>query len=156
VRVPVGAAQLQPPGAQSRPVGSPTSLRRVRARLDRVVDALSRVDPPGLEAAQRKLASPLGPDRPRGLRPAVDHGPGGAGTAMYLFAYGLLLLVVEAYLIAPHRLRAHRGRGTGCSPGQGGRPARRRGQAHRHPRVGAFILEDGVPERLGAPVRVRS
>src|SRR3954454_8244220 len=93
--------------ASARPVGAPTALRGARARLDRVVDALS----PGsirrsLEAAQRKLGiTRSGQIALVGFVLLWVMARVVAGTAMYLFAYGLLLLVVLAYLIAPHRLR---------------------------------------------------
>jgi uncharacterized protein (DUF58 family) len=77
-----------------------------------------------------------------------------AGTAMYLFAYGVALLIVMAYLISPRRLKLEGDR-VGLFPRtqEGDRltvevllTARRR--------VSTFILEDRVPERLGNPVRV--
>ncbi|HEX9316259.1 MAG TPA: hypothetical protein VGA71_12745, partial [Actinomycetota bacterium] len=44
------------PRPAARPVGLPTAWRRIRARLDRVVDALSPGSiKRGLDAAQRKL-----------------------------------------------------------------------------------------------------
>ena len=81
--------------------------RRLRARLDRVVDALS----PGsirraFDAAQRKLGiTRSGQIALVGFVLLWVMARIVAGTAMYLFAYGLLLLVGLAHLIAPHRLR---------------------------------------------------
>src|SRR5437879_8462975 len=73
---------------------------------------------------------------------------------MYLFAYGLLLLVGLAYLIAPHRLRMT-GRRDGLFPrAQEGDRLDVEVKLTATRRVGAFILEERVPERLGAPVRV--
>src|SRR5438874_9336151 len=130
--------------------------RRLRARLDRVVDALSPGSiRRGFETAQRKLGiTRSGQIALVGFVLLWLMARVVAGTAMYLFAYGLLLLVGLAYLIAPHRLRM-----TGTREGlfpraqEGDRldvgvklTAKRRG--------GACILEERVPERLGPPVRV--
>src|SRR5207248_5828091 len=77
-----------------------------------------------------------------------------AGTAIYLFAYGLLLLVGLAYLIAPHRLRMT-GRRDGLFPrAQEGDRLDVEVKLTANRRVGACVLEERVPERLGAPVRV--
>ncbi|MHB1923200.1 MAG: DUF58 domain-containing protein [Acidimicrobiales bacterium] len=77
-----------------------------------------------------------------------------AGTAVYLFAYGALLTVVAALLLAPRKL-----------PLQGDRsglfPRAREGdrldvevRLSARRRVATFVLEERVPERLGQPVRV--
>ena len=81
--------------------------RSLRARLDRVVDALSPGSiRRGFEAAQRKLGiTRSGQIALVGFVLLWVMARVVAGTAMYLFAYGLLLLVGMAYLIAPHRLR---------------------------------------------------
>jgi len=77
-----------------------------------------------------------------------------AGTAMYLFAYGALLLVVVSYLIAPRRLKLT-GERTGLFP--------RATEGDRlevdvtlvaQRRVTTFLLEERVPDRLGKTVRV--
>src|ERR1044072_3634094 len=89
------------------PVRSATALRGVRARLDRVVDALSPSSiRRSLEAAQRKLGiTRSGQIALVGCVMLWVMARVVAGTAMYLFAYGLVLLVGLAYLIAPHKLR---------------------------------------------------
>ncbi|HZU74553.1 MAG TPA: DUF58 domain-containing protein [Acidimicrobiales bacterium] len=77
-----------------------------------------------------------------------------AGTAMYLFAYGALLIVILALAIAPRRLRLE-GERTGLYPRahEGDRlDVEVRLTAQR--RVTTFMLEERVPERLGNPVRV--
>lgn len=77
-----------------------------------------------------------------------------AGTAMYLFAYGVILLLVAAYLIAPKRLKLT-GERVGLFPRvqEGDRmDVELKLEAQR--RVSTFILEERVPERLGSPVRV--
>jgi uncharacterized protein (DUF58 family) len=77
-----------------------------------------------------------------------------AGVAMYLFAYGVVLLLVVAYLIAPKRLKLEGDR-SGLFPRvrEGDRlDVEVKLTAKR--RVSTFILEERVPERLGAPVRV--
>jgi uncharacterized protein (DUF58 family) len=77
-----------------------------------------------------------------------------AGTAMYLFAYGALLLLVISYVIAPRRLKLE-GTREGLFPraNEGDRlevdvtlTAKRR--------ISTFLLEERVPERLGRTVRV--
>jgi uncharacterized protein (DUF58 family) len=77
-----------------------------------------------------------------------------AGTAMYLFAYGLLLLFGVCFFLAPRHLKLV-GNRAGLFP-----------RAHEGDRlevevtleaqrgVTTFILEERVPERLGQPVRV--
>jgi uncharacterized protein (DUF58 family) len=77
-----------------------------------------------------------------------------AGTAMYLFAYGLVLLVVVAMLIAPRRLRLE-GERAGLFPRaqEGDRLAVELKLTARR-RMSTFILEERVPERLGRAVRV--
>lgn len=77
-----------------------------------------------------------------------------AGTAMLLFAYGVILLLVVSYLIAPRRLRLE-GERSGLFPRarEGDRlDVEVRLTAKR--RVAGFMLEERVPERLGNPVRV--
>jgi uncharacterized protein (DUF58 family) len=139
-----------------RPVGSPTAMRGVRARLDRVVDALSPSSiKRSLEAAQRKLGiTRSGQIALVGCVMLWVMARIVAGTAMYLFAYGLFMLVGLAYLIAPHRLRMT-GTREGLFPrAQEGDRLDVEVKLTASRRVGAFILEERVPERLGAPVRV--
>src|SRR2546423_10184033 len=130
-------------------------MRGVRARLDRVVDALSPGSiKRGLEAAQRKLGiTRSGQIALVGFVLLWLMARVVAGTAMYLFAYGLLLLVGLAYLIAPHRLRMT-GTREGLFPrAQEGDRLDVEVKLTAKRRVGAFILEERVPERLGAAVR---
>ena len=77
-----------------------------------------------------------------------------AGVAMYLVAYGAVLLLVVAYLLAPRRLKLE-GERTGLYPRsqEGDRlDVELRLRAKR--RVTTFILEERVPERLGRTVHV--
>jgi uncharacterized protein (DUF58 family) len=77
-----------------------------------------------------------------------------AGTAIYLFAYGLLLLVVVAFLIAPRRLKLE-GERAGLFPrAQEGDRLDVEVKLTATRRVSTFILEERVPERLGKPVKV--
>ncbi|HVM54698.1 MAG TPA: DUF58 domain-containing protein [Acidimicrobiales bacterium] len=77
-----------------------------------------------------------------------------AGTAMYVFAYGTLLLVVASYLLAPRRLRLQATR-TGLFPRtQEGDRLEVELTVDAQRGVSTFILEERVPERLGAKVRV--
>lgn len=77
-----------------------------------------------------------------------------AGNALYIFAYGAILLVVASYLLAPKRLKLE-GTREGLFP-----------RAHEGDRldvevkliakkgVSTFILEERVPEKLGKTVKV--
>jgi uncharacterized protein (DUF58 family) len=77
-----------------------------------------------------------------------------AGTAIYLFAYGLLLLVVVAFVLAPRRLKLE-GERSGLFPrAQEGDRLNVEVALTAKRRVSTFILEERVPERLGKPVRV--
>ena len=133
-----------------------TPGRRLRARLDRVVDALQ---PTALRSRAQELARKTGITR-TGAIALVGFlflwimARIVAGTAMYLFAYGLLLLVGVSFLISPRNLKLD-GIRDGLFPRvqEGDRldvelklTARRR--------MSTFVLEERVPERLGRKVRV--
>ena len=130
--------------------------RRLRARLDAVTDALS-------PAALRRRTEAW--KRATGVTVFGVVAAAGAvlvwllakivaGTAMYLFAYGLALLFVACFFLAPRNLKLT-GERAGLFP-----------RAHEGDRldvevsleatrsVSTFILEERVPERLGQPVRV--
>src|SRR5688500_2372018 len=77
-----------------------------------------------------------------------------AGTAMYMFSYGAILLVGAAFLLAPRRLRLE-GVREGLFPRvqEGDRlDVELKLTAKR--RMSTFILEERLPERLGKPVKV--
>ncbi len=77
-----------------------------------------------------------------------------AGKALYIFAYGTLLLIAASYLLAPRGLKLDATR-TGLMPRaqQGDRlDVEVRLQAQRG--VSTFVLEERVPERLGSTVKV--
>ena len=77
-----------------------------------------------------------------------------AGTAMFLFAYGALLLVVVAWLLAPRRLRLE-GERSGLFPrAREGDRLEVEVKLRARRRMTTFVLEERVPERLGSPVRV--
>jgi len=77
-----------------------------------------------------------------------------AGKAMYLFAYGLALLLVLAFVLAPRRLRLD-GEREGLYPRvQEGDRLDVEVKLTAHRRMSTFILEERVPDRLGRPVRV--
>ncbi|MBW3668539.1 MAG: DUF58 domain-containing protein [Actinobacteria bacterium] len=77
-----------------------------------------------------------------------------AGTAMYLFAYGALLLVVVSYLVAPRRLRLSGDREGLFPRAQEGDRLDVRVLLTAKRSVSTFVLEERVPERLGTSVRV--
>ena len=133
-----------------------TPGRRLRARLDRVVDALQ---PTALRSRAQAFARKTGITR-TGAIALVGFvllwvmARVVAGTAMYLFAYGLLLLVGVSFIISPRNLKLD-GIRDGLFPRvqEGDRldvelklTARRR--------MSTFVLEERVPERLGRKVRV--
>jgi uncharacterized protein (DUF58 family) len=77
-----------------------------------------------------------------------------AGTAMYLFAYGLALMLVLAFVLAPRRLKLE-GEREGLYPRvQEGDRLDVEVKLTARRRMSTFILEERVPERLGKPVRV--
>ncbi|HVV37091.1 MAG TPA: DUF58 domain-containing protein [Acidimicrobiales bacterium] len=140
-----------PTGTQKLSLG-----RRLRARYDALSDALA----PG---ALRKRTEEI--KRKTGLRVYGVVALIGAvlvwlmarvvaGTAMYLFAYGLVLLFGICFFLAPRNLKL-KGERAGLFP-----------RAHEGDRlevevsleaqrgVSTFVLEERVPERLGQPVRV--
>ena len=95
--------------------------RSLRARLDRGGRrALAGVDPAArFEAAQRKLGiTRSGQIALVGCVMLWVMARVVAGTAMYLFAYGLVLLVGAGLPDRPAQAAAHRRRGTGSSPGR--------------------------------------
>jgi uncharacterized protein (DUF58 family) len=144
-------------GKSSAPPGSRMSLgRRLRARFDTLTDAFA----PG---AMRKRGEDL--KRSTGVTAYGVVALVGfvlvwllaklvAGTAMYLFAYGLLLLFGACFVLAPRNLKLT-GERAGLFP-----------RAHEGDRlevevslearrgVSTFVLEERVPERLGQSVRV--
>ncbi|HUR49807.1 MAG TPA: DUF58 domain-containing protein [Acidimicrobiales bacterium] len=77
-----------------------------------------------------------------------------AGTALYLFSYATVLVVVAAFFLAPRRLRLTAER-TGLFPRvQSGDRLQVDLTLAAERRVGAFILDERVPPALGATVRV--
>ena len=133
-----------------------TAVRGARARLDRVRDAL------GPAAIRRRF---LELQRKMGITRSGQIAFLGAvllwlmarvvaGTAMYLFAYGAILLLGVAYVIAPRSLRLD-GERHGLFPRvhEGDRlDVELKLTAKR--RLSTFILEERLPERLGKPVKV--
>jgi len=77
-----------------------------------------------------------------------------AGTAIYLFAYGDLLLVGLAYVLAPRQLRLD-GERTGLFPRvQEGDQLDVHLKLTATRRMTPFVIEERVPERLGRTVRI--
>jgi uncharacterized protein (DUF58 family) len=134
----------------------PPLIRRLRTRLDALTDALA-------PAAMRRRSEDL--KRKTGLRVYGVVALAGsvviwllaklvAGTAMYLFAYGLVMLFGICFFLAPRNLKLS-GERAGLFPRahEGDRlEVEVSLQANRG--VSTFILEERVPERLGQPVRV--
>lgn len=134
----------------------PDGARRLRVWLDRAVDALG---PAAVRRRMQDYERRLGITRPGQmavlgavliwiLARIV------AGTAMYLFAYGAILLVGVSYAIAPRRLRLE-GERVGLFPrAQQGDRLEVELKLTARRRMTTFILEERLPERLGKPVRV--
>ncbi|HEX2851484.1 MAG TPA: hypothetical protein VHN98_13060, partial [Acidimicrobiales bacterium] len=130
--------------------------RGLLSRRDRIADAL------GPRALRRRLSAW---QRKLGITRFGQIGVVGAvflwvmarviaGVAMYLFAYGIVLLLVVAYLIAPKRLRLEGERAGLCPRVQEGDRLDVEVKLTARRRVSTFVLEERVPERLGRPVRV--
>jgi uncharacterized protein (DUF58 family) len=77
-----------------------------------------------------------------------------AGTAMYLFAYGVVLLLIVSYAIAPRRLKLTGSRAGLFPRAQEGDRLDVEVKLTAGRSVSTFILEERVPERLGQPVRL--
>ncbi|MGH9040905.1 MAG: hypothetical protein ACRDZ3_11805, partial [Acidimicrobiia bacterium] len=130
-----------------RITGAPNGLRGLRARLDRVLDAFSPGSiRRGAEAANRRLGiTRSGQVALVGFVILWLMARVVAGTAMYLFAYGLLLLVIVCYLIAPRRLRLE-GERDGLFPrAQEGDRLDVEVKLTAKRRVSTFVLEERVP-----------
>ena len=127
-----------------------------RARLDTVVETLSA------KAMGRRLAAL---ERRLGVTRTGEIAAIGsvflwvmarvvAGKAMYIFAYGTLLLLIVAIAIAPRRLKLE-GTREGLFPrAQEGDRLEVEVKLKAGRSVSNFVLEEQVPERLGIPVRV--
>jgi uncharacterized protein (DUF58 family) len=128
----------------------------LRARFDNLSDALG---PSALRDRARSWQRRLGITRfgVAGLTGAVIAWVLAkivAGTAMYLFAYGVVLLLVVAYLLAPRNLKLTGDRAGLFPRAQEGDRLDVEVRLTANRRVSTFILEERVPERLGNPVRV--
>jgi uncharacterized protein (DUF58 family) len=137
-------------------VGGGKARRELLTRRDRVADALS---PRGVRrrflAFQRKLGiTRYGQIAVVGAVVLWILAYVVAGTAMYLFAYGVLLLLVVTYLIAPKRLKLEGDRAGLFPRVQEGDRLDVEVKLRAKRRVTTFVLEEQVPERLGRPVRV--
>ncbi len=77
-----------------------------------------------------------------------------AGKALYIFAYGTLLIIVVSYLLAPRGLKLEAER-AGLRPrAQQGDRLEVKLELTASRGVSTFILEERVPERLGTTVKV--
>ena len=77
-----------------------------------------------------------------------------AGTALYIFSYGTVLVVVSAFLLAPRKLRITGDR-TGLFPRvQVSDRLEVEVTLTAERRIGSFLLDERVPEALGVTVRV--
>ncbi|HEV7887172.1 MAG TPA: DUF58 domain-containing protein [Acidimicrobiales bacterium] len=132
------------------------SRRRLRERLDALSDAL------GPKAVRRRVQEW---ERKLGITRSGQIAVIGAvllwvlayvvaGTAMFLFSYGAILLLVVSMVIAPRKLKLE-GERAGLFPRvqEGDRlDVELKLTAKR--RMSTFVLEERLPERLGKPVRV--
>lgn len=74
--------------------------------------------------------------------------------ALYVFAYGIALLVFASYALAPRKLKLIGSREGLFPRAQEGDRLEVEVQLTAQRRVGAFMLEERVPERLGTTVKV--
>ena len=130
--------------------------KRFRERLDRIAERLS---PASIRAGFAAFERKIGVTRPGQaafvaavvmwvLAYVV------AGTAMYLFAYGVVLLLVVCFFLAPRNLKLT-GERSGLFPRthEGDRlDVELKLTANRS--ISTFLLEERVPERLGSTVKV--
>lgn len=77
-----------------------------------------------------------------------------AGRALYIFAYGAVVLVLASYLLAPRKLKMEGVRAGLYPRAQEGDRLEVEVQLTAKRRVPAFILEERLPERLGTTVKV--
>ena len=152
------------PNPQSGPSTRPAALapshtsfrRRALARLDRVSDRL------GPAALRRSWA---GFERRLGVTRAGQAALAGAvvcwilayvvaGTAMYLFAYGIVLLLGVAYFLAPRRLKLTGGRSGLFPRAQVGDRFDVEVRLEAGRTISTFLLEERVPGRLGQTVKI--
>ncbi|MEO7804910.1 MAG: DUF58 domain-containing protein [Actinomycetota bacterium] len=77
-----------------------------------------------------------------------------AGKALYIFAYGAVLLLFASYLLAPRKLKLEGVRAGLYPRAQEGDRIDVEVQLTAKRRVPAFILEERLPERLGTTVKV--
>ena len=77
-----------------------------------------------------------------------------AGTALYMFSYATVLVVLSAFLLVPRRLKLAAER-TGLFPrAQAGDRLDVEVTLTPGRRIGTFVLEERIPDALGMPVRV--
>ncbi len=133
-----------------------TRVRRAQERLDRIRDDLRIA---ALRARVRDIARRSGLTRTGGLALVAAIVPWVvarvvAGTALYVFAYTTILLVLAAVLLAPRRLRLTAER-TGLYPrAQEGDRLEVTVTITAARGLSSFQVEERLPERLGTSVRV--
>lgn len=132
------------------------TVRRARARLDTVRDQLAI---PALRRRAQALVRRLGLTRTGQIAVVASVVPWivarvVAGTALYIFAYGTVMLVVASALLAPRKLRLTADR-TGLFPrAQEGDRLEVVVTITAGRSLSSFQVEERTPERLGTPVRV--
>ncbi|MGH9086106.1 MAG: DUF58 domain-containing protein, partial [Acidimicrobiales bacterium] len=142
--------------AAARPVDEGSRATSLRARVDRIVDALG---PSALKRRFEELERRLGITRAgfAAVFAAVVCWVLAyvvAGTAMYLFAYGIVLLIGVSYFLAPRKLKLT-GERTGLYPRASvGDRFDVEVSLSATKSVSTFLLEERVPERLGQTVKV--
>lgn len=77
-----------------------------------------------------------------------------AGTALYIFSYATVLVVGMAFVMAPRRLRLTAERAGLFPRAQEGDRLEVVVRLEAQRRISTFLLDERIPERLGAPVRV--
>ncbi|MFZ6003521.1 MAG: DUF58 domain-containing protein [Actinomycetota bacterium] len=145
---------------RSREPGAPaeggTSARWLRVRLDRfsALASPSALKRRGKEIERRLGITRVGQAAALGAVVMWALAYVVAGTAMYLFAYGVVLLLGVSYALAPRRLKLT-GERTGLFPrAQEGDRLDVHVKLVAERSVSTFILEERVPERLGSTVKV--
>ncbi|HVE94241.1 MAG TPA: DUF58 domain-containing protein [Acidimicrobiales bacterium] len=144
--------KAKPPVAQT----NMSRGRRMRVRLDAFTDALSpaAVRRRGEELKRKTGVTVYGLIALVGFVLVWSLARFVAGTAMYLFAYGLLLLFGTCFFLAPRNLKLAGDRAGLFPRAQEGDRLEVEVSLEAKRRVSTFLLEERVPERLGQPVRV--
>lgn len=144
------------PGKTRKPSTAPGLKEKVLSRLDRLTDLLS---PEEIRRISKDIQRKAGLTRSGVIAILASiltwlAAYIVAGKALYLFAYGIFILVVMSYILAPRKLKLEGVRAGLFPRAQEGDRLEVEVELKATRRVAAFTLEERLPERLGTSVRV--